>query len=92
MTIYEIDGLRYAGPKKIEIKPHPRFLSFVKLCVDNQEYSLSSDDLMRAIDGAITRVPVPEDEVIGSAVDMLNRFAEERAAANPRENTELPPG
>ena len=51
MTIYEIDGKRYGGPLKIEIKPHPRFLSFVRLCIDDQEYAVASDDLMRAIDG-----------------------------------------
>lgn len=92
VTIYEIDGLRYAGAQKIEIKPHPRFLSFVRLCIENQEYSLSSDDLMRAIDRAISRPPAPEDEALGrGAADLINQFAEEQASGKRAESTELPP-
>ena len=92
MTIYEIDGVKYAGARKVEIKSHPWFLGFVRLCVDNHEYSLSSDDLMRAIDRAITRPPAPEDEALGGgAADLINQFAEEQASRKRAESTELPP-
>ena len=85
--------MKYAGPQQIEIKAHPRFLSFVRLCVDNQEYSLSSDDLRRAIDGVVARPPAQADgEFMESAADLLNRCAEERAPAKCPESTELPPG
>jgi len=91
MTIYEIDGKRYGGPLKIEIKPHPRFLGFVRLCIDDQEYAVASDDLMRAIDGVLTRLPPPPDELPRTAADLLNQFVEERAAANPPRNIKLLP-
>jgi len=79
MTIYEIDGTQYTGGKTMDIKPHPRFLSFVKLCVDNREYSISTDDLARAIGRAISHTPEPEDGIlVGSPADLINQFAEER--------------
>jgi hypothetical protein len=48
VTIYEMNGIKYTGAQKIYFTPHPRFLSFVRLCIDNQEYSLGADDLMRS--------------------------------------------
>jgi len=47
VTIYEMNGIKYTGAQKIYVVPNPRFLSFVKLSIDNQEYSLGADDLMR---------------------------------------------
>jgi hypothetical protein len=69
VTIYEINGVKYIGPQKIDIKSHPRFVSFVKLCIDNHEYSIGSDDLMRAIDRAARHVPASDDSTLagGSA-------------------------
>jgi hypothetical protein len=55
VTIYEIDGVKYLGPRKILVKNHPRFLSFITLSIGNQVYSLAVDDLVRAIDRAITQ-------------------------------------
>jgi hypothetical protein len=34
VTIYEVNGVKYTGQKKV-IVSHPRFLSFVRLCIDN---------------------------------------------------------
>jgi hypothetical protein len=62
VTIYEMDGLKYTGAQKIYVKTHPRFLSFIRLCIDNHEYSLGLDDLVRAIDGATGQPPALEDE------------------------------
>ena len=69
VTIYEINGVKYIGPQKIDIKSHPRFVSFVKLCIDNHEYSIGCDDLMRAVDRAAGHVPASDDSTLagGSA-------------------------
>jgi len=92
VTIYEINGVKYTGALKIHIKSHPRFLSFVRLCIDNHEYSIASDDLMRAVDGAVGRQPVPEDEVLGEgAVNLINQFARERTAEKHEQAADLPP-
>jgi hypothetical protein len=40
VTIYEVNGVKYTGEKKVYVTSHPRFLSFVRLHIDNQEYSL----------------------------------------------------
>ena len=64
ITIYEINGLQYTGPRKIDIKSHPRFLSFVTLCIDNQEYSIACDDLMRALERSTRQVPTPDDDML----------------------------
>jgi len=79
MTIYEIDGTQYTGGNTIDIKSHPRLLSFVKLCVGNREYSISSDDLVRAIGRAISHIAEPENEILaGGPADLINQFAEEK--------------
>jgi hypothetical protein len=57
VTIYEVNGTKYMGPRKVYIKKHPRFLSVVRLSIDGQEYSLASDDLLCAIERAIAQVP-----------------------------------
>jgi hypothetical protein len=92
VTIYEIDGTKYTGAQKIEVKSHRRFLSFVTLRVDNQEYSVGSDDLMRAIGHAIGHALVPEEgPFLKSPADIINQFAEEQASGKPEESTELLP-
>lgn len=48
VPIYEINGMKCTGQQKIHIRSHPRFLSFVKLRIDDQEYSVGCDDLMRS--------------------------------------------
>lgn len=81
VTIYEINGFKYTGAQKIDIKSHPRFLSFVRLCVDDKEYSLGADDLMRAVDGAVGRQPVQpvqkDDVLIEAQANRTNQFAKE---------------
>lgn len=69
VTIYEMNGFRYTGAQKIEVKSHPRFINFVRLSIDKHEYSLAADDLMRAIDHAIGQVQLAEDDALvgGSA-------------------------
>lgn len=64
VTIYEMNGIKHIGPQKIYIASHPRFLSFVRLCIDDREYSLSSDDLMRAVDCAVSRPLTPENRAL----------------------------
>lgn len=92
VTIYEVNGVKYTGTRKIYVASHPRFLSFVRLCIDNQEYSLGSDDLMRAVDRSTGRSPTPEDEgSMNGPVNSMKKFIEESAAATPQENAELPP-
>jgi hypothetical protein len=89
VTIYEINGMKYTGAPKIDIKTHPRFSSFVRPCIDNQEYSLASDDLIRAVDRAVGPQPVPEDEVLGeSAANLINQFAR---AQKQEQGVDLPP-
>ena len=84
VTIYEIDGFKYTGAQKIVIRSHPRFLSFVKLCIDDKEYSLGADDLMRAVDGAVGRQPVQEEDVlIGGQPNLINQFAKELTTEKP---------
>ena len=68
-TIYEVNGAKYTGPRKVYIKKHPRFLTFVRLCIDGQEYSLASDDLLCAIDRTIAQVPAREAESTVAAED-----------------------
>lgn len=90
VTIYEINGVKYTGRKTIDIKSHPRLLSFVKLRIDGQEYSLGSDDLMRAVDRAARKLPAADDGiVIQGPAGAINRFAEERASEQ-QERLELP--
>jgi hypothetical protein len=92
VTIYEVSGVKYTGGRKIYIKTHPRFLSFVRLCIDNQEYSLASDDLMRAVDGAVGRPPVQEDDVlIAGRANLINQFAKELTAEKQERDAGLPP-
>jgi hypothetical protein len=92
VTIYEIDGAKYTGGQKIEVKSHRRFLSFVILRVDNQEYSVGSDDLLRAIGHAIGHAPAPEEgPLLKSPVDVINQFAEEQASGKREESTLLLP-
>jgi hypothetical protein len=69
VTIYEVNGAKYTGPRKVYIKKHPRFLTFVRLSVDGQEYSLASDDLLCAIDRTIAQVPAREAESTVAAED-----------------------
>lgn len=83
VTIYEINGFKYTGAQKIDIKSHPRFLSFVRLCIDDREYSIGADDLMRAVDGAVGRQPVQRDDVLTGQANTTNQFAKELAAEEP---------
>jgi len=69
VTIYEVNGAKYTGPRKVYIKKHPRFLTFVRLSVDGQEYSLASDDLLCAIERAIAQVPAIDAESTVAAND-----------------------
>src|SRR5689334_10493750 len=90
VTIYEINGVKYTGPRTINVTSHPRFLSFVRLCIDNQEYSLGSDDLMRAVD-RVNGQPLTEDQTsVESAVDLMKKFVQESARVAPPD-AELPP-
>jgi len=92
VTIYEIDGVKYTGGQKIEIKSHQRFVSFVTLCVDDREYSIGSDDLMRAIDRAIGHLPTPEDgTLLEGPGHLINQFAEDQATSEREESTDLLP-
>ena len=92
VTIYEVNGVRYTGTRKIYVTSHPRFLSFVRLCIDNQEYSLGSDDLMRAVDGATGQPPTPEDEALmNGRLNSMKKFLEESAAVTLQGNADLPP-
>jgi len=84
VTIYEINGFKYTGAQKIDIKSHPRFVSFVRLCINDKEYSLGADDLMRAVDGAVGRQPVQKDDVLtGGQANVRNQFANELATEKP---------
>lgn len=84
VTIYEINGFKYTGAQKIDIKSHPRFLSFVRLCVDDKEYSLGADDLMRAVDGAVGRQPVQNDDVLtGGHANLTNQCANKLTTEKP---------
>jgi|GraSoiStandDraft_44_1057316.scaffolds.fasta_scaffold107728_1 hypothetical protein len=92
VTIYEINGMKYNGPRTINVTSHPRFLNFVRLCIDNREYSLGADDLMRAVDRVIGQPLAPEDEaLVGEAVERMNKFVEKSAAGARQEEPELPP-
>lgn len=92
VTIYEVNGVKYTGTKKMYVASHPRFLSFVRLCIDNQEYSLGSDDLMRAVDRATAQPPTQEDEALmNGAVNSMKKFVEESTAGAPQKHAELPP-
>jgi|SRR2546423_14936577 hypothetical protein len=92
VTIYEINGMKYTGPRTINVTSHPRFLSFVRLCIDNQAYLVGSDDLMRAVDSAIRKPLTPEDTALmGGALISMKTFAEESQAGAPQEHAELPP-
>jgi len=62
VTIYEVNGAKYVGPRKVYVRKHPRFLSLVKLSIDGQEYSLASEDLFSAIERAIAQVPATDAE------------------------------
>jgi hypothetical protein len=62
VTIYEVNGTKYMGPRQVYLKKHPRFLSFLKLSIDGQEYSLASEDLLYAIERAIAQVPAADAE------------------------------
>ena|SRR5690349_20783920 len=84
VTIYEIDGCKYTGAQKIVIRPHPRFLSFVRLRIDDKEYSLGADDLMRAVDGAVGRQAVQEEDVLmGGQANLINQFAKQLTTEKP---------
>jgi|SRR5581483_3743968 len=92
VTIYEMNGIKYTGAQKIHIASHPRFLSFVKLSIDNHEYSLGADDLMRAVDYVMGRPVLPADEALLSDVfSVATRLKEESAAAAREEKLEVPP-
>jgi|SRR5690348_14901809 hypothetical protein len=87
VTIYEINGMKYTGPRTINVTGHPRFLSFVRVCIDNQEYSLGADDLMRAVERASGQPLTLEDEALaGSAVNSMKKSVEESAAGVPQEH------
>jgi hypothetical protein len=67
-------------------------LSFVRLCIDNQEYPLGADHLMRAVDRVIGQPLAPEDEaLVGEAVEGTNEFVEKSAAGARQEKPELSP-
>lgn len=90
VTIYEINGVKYTGQRKIEIRPHERFLSFVRLRVDRQEYSVASDDLMRAVDRSVSRLPAPQDSTLPAGpANLINDFVEEQAVAKLKENRDM---
>jgi len=92
VTIYEINGMKYTGRRTINVTSHPRFLSFVKLCIDNQEYSLGADDLMRAVDRATGQPLTPEDERLREAsLNSMKKFVEDLASCVPEQHAELPP-
>ena len=93
MTIYEIDGTQYTGGQTIDVISHPRFLSFLKLCINNREYSISSDDLMRAVSRAINRLPAlpQEDGHLEGPAEIINQFAEEQASGKHRESAGVLP-
>jgi len=92
VTIYEMNGIKYTGAQKIYITSHPRFLSFVKLSIDNQEYSLGGDDLMRAVDYAMGRPVLPADEaLLGDVFSVATKLKDESAAAARDETLEGPP-
>ena len=92
VTIYEVNGVKYTGAKKVFVTSHPRFVSFVRLCIDNQEYSLGSDDLMRAVDRATRQPPTPEDEALTNGpLNSMKKFVEESAAVALQGNADLPP-
>jgi len=92
VTIYEINGMKYTGPRTINVTSHPRFLSFVRLRIDNQEYSLGADDLMRAVDRVTGQPLAPEDETLAEgSLNLRKKFVEESAACAPEEHAELPP-
>ena len=69
VTIYEVNGAKYTGPRRVYIKKHPRFLTLVRLSIDGQEYSLASDDLLCAIERTIAQVPAREAESTVAAED-----------------------
>ena len=89
VTIYEINGLRYTGAEKIDIKSHPRFMNFVRLSIDNHEYSLAADDLMRAVGHALGQVQLPEDDaLVGGFASQTDQSAgEQREPEKQNENT-----
>ena len=92
VTIDEVNGLSYTGATKLYVSSHPRFLNFVRLCIDNQEYSVASDELMRAVDRATGSLFTPEDEALtGGAVNSMKKFLEESVAEAQQKNAELPP-
>jgi hypothetical protein len=92
VTIYEINGFKYTGAQRIVISSHPRFLSFVRLCIDDKEYSLGADDLMRAVDGAVGRKPVQEDDVlVEGQANLINQFAKELTTEKQERDADLPP-
>jgi hypothetical protein len=66
VPIYEMDGVKYSGAQKINIKAHPRFLGFIRICIADREYSLGVNDLVGAIDRAITQPSMPMDESFDS--------------------------
>lgn len=93
VPIYELNGMKYTGPRTINVTSHPRFLSFVRVCIDNQEYSLGADDLMRAVD-RVTGKPVlrEDDALIGGVVNsIMKKYVEESVSEVPQTKTELPP-
>ena len=91
VTIYEMNGIKYTGAQKIYIASHPRFLSFVRLCIDDQEYSLSSDDLMRAVDCAVGRPLTPGDKGLLSGARSSAMKSTEESSAAQHDNPEEPP-
>jgi len=92
VTIYEVNGRNYTGATKLYVKSHPRFLSFVRLCIDNQEYSLASDELMRAVGNATRQLVAPEDAaLVDGAFSSMKKFVEESVAEAPQKSAELPP-
>jgi len=88
-TIYEINGVRQTGALKINFKSHPRFLSFVKLCINGQEYSLGSDDLIRAIERVACRTPGQDDPTFESPASLINHFAESINAPKASQNERI---
>src|SRR5579872_3466093 len=92
VTIYEINGMKYTGHQTVNVISHPRFLSFVRLRINNQEYSLASDELMRAVGYVTGRPLTPEEEaLVPSALSSMKKFVEELVAEAPQTSAELPP-
>jgi len=72
VTIYEINGMKYSGPRTINVTTRPRFLNFVRPRVDNQEYSIGADDLMRAVDRVSGQLSSARGRGVGGRCNEFN--------------------